>query len=389
MNIAVLLHSSAGGSGVVATELGLCLAKLGHSIHFVADNIPFRLTDLAVGSERVFFHEVQSMVYPLFNTPLTTLAEASKLTEVLEEYRIDIIHAHYAVPHATAALMAKDIIKTCNVCKLPAVVTTLHGTDVTLVGLDKAYLRTTQYAIEKSDIVTAVSDYLANYTREHMGVKRQIKVIPNAIDSERFKPDPPDSNAKLRLRYAHPDEKLLIHISNFRAVKRTSDVVKVFAKVSEQLGARLIMIGDGPERQRCFELVQELQLGGRVSFLGSFPNVEKILAVADLFLLTSSQESFGLVALEAMSSGLPVIASKIGGIPEVVTDGETGFLHALGDVDSMAASALKLLSDKALYQNFSQAARQRAVNVFNERQIVPLYVAAYEEALDSLAVQLS
>ncbi len=374
MNIAVLLHGGAGGSGVVATELGLCFAKQGHNVHFVSDRVPFRLTELSLAN--VYFHQVSSMIYPLFEAPLTTLSEASKLAEVIEEYGIDIIHAHYAVPHATAAVLARDMVRGV---KKPVVVTTLHGTDVTLVGLNPAYLRTTQYSIEHSDFVTAVSTYLADYTATEMGVKRPIHVIPNAVDQKRFTPR---VLPELRLRYAHPDEKLLVHISNFRPVKRVEDVIKIFAAVSEKIGSRLLMIGDGPERHRAFELAAELGVSGRVAFLGSFPRIEELLSVTDLFLLTSVQESFGLVALEAMASGVPVIASDAGGIPEVVSHGKTGFLHPVGDVTAMSASAIRLLSDKALHESFAQAARERASTVFSEQTVLPLYEKIYQDALE-------
>ncbi|MCA9836403.1 MAG: N-acetyl-alpha-D-glucosaminyl L-malate synthase BshA [Trueperaceae bacterium] len=374
MNIAVLLHGGAGGSGVVATELGLCFAKSGHNVHFVADRVPFRLTEL--GAPNVYFHQVQSMMYPLFDAPLTTIAEASKLAEVIEEYGIDVIHAHYAVPHATAATLARDMVRGVP---QPVVITTLHGTDVTLVGLDPAYLRTTQYSIEHSDLVTAVSQYLADYTRDEMGVRRPIHVIPNAVDLQRFKPR---TLPELRLRYAHPDEKLLVHISNFREVKRVEDVVRIFAGVSEHIGARLLMIGDGPDRHRSFELAGELGVSGRVAFLGSFPRIEELLSVTDLFLLPSSKESFGLAALEAMASGVPVIASDSGGIPEVVKNGITGFLHPVKDVTSMTESAIKLLSDTAMHHRFARAARERAETAFSESVVLPLYQKAYEEALE-------
>jgi L-malate glycosyltransferase len=374
MNIAVLLHSGAGGSGVVATELGLAFAKQGHNIHFVSESMPFRLTELSY--ENVFYHEVESMMYPLFNSPLTTLSEASKLTEVIEEYGIHVIHAHYAIPHATAAILARDM---AQVKPRPVVVTTLHGTDVTLVGLNRAYLRTTQYSIEHSDLVTAVSKYLADYTRQEMGVRRSIQVIPNAVDHTRFFPR---ENAHLRLRYAHPDEKLLLHISNFRPIKRIEDVVRVFAQVSEKVGARLLMVGDGPDRSRAFELASELGISGRVSFLGSFPRIEELISVCDLFLLPSTQESFGLAALEAMASGVPVVASNIGGIPEVVQDGVNGYLFNPHDVDGMAQAAIKLLSDNTLHQQFSKAARDCSVKQFSEASIVPMYMKAYEEALE-------
>jgi L-malate glycosyltransferase len=374
LNIAVLLHSGAGGSGVVGTELGLCFAKKGHNVHFVAERVPFRLTELS--HPNVYYHEVGNMAYPLFESPLTTLTEASKLTEVIEEFGIHVIHAHYAVPHATAAILARDMAHS----KLrPVVVTTLHGTDVTLVGLNRAYLRTTQYSIENSDVVTAVSQYLADYTHQQMGVRRGIRVIPNAIDPTRFMPK---ENPDLRLRYAHPDEKLLIHISNFRPIKRVEDVVNIFAKVSEQVGARLLMIGDGPDRHKAFELASSLGISGRVAFLGSFPRIEDLLAECDLFLLPSIEESFGLAALEAMASGVPVIAAKTGGIPEVVEDGVSGYLFDKYDVEAMAQGAIKLLNTPELHQQLAKAARDRAVNNFTEHQIVPMYEKAYEEALE-------
>lgn len=374
MNIAVLLHSGAGGSGVVGTELGLCFAKKGHNIHFVTERVPFRLTELSYPN--VYYHEIGTMAYPLFESPLTTLTEASKLTEVIEEYGIHLIHAHYAVPHATAAILARDMAHS----KLrPVVVTTLHGTDVTLVGLNRAYLRTTQYSIENSDVVTAVSQYLADYTTREMGVRRGIRVIPNAIDHHRFAPK---ENPQLRLRYAHPDEKLLIHISNFRPIKRVEDVVRVFAKVSEHVGARLLMIGDGPDRHTAFELASSLGISGRVAFLGSFPRIEDLLAQCDLFLLPSIEESFGLAALEAMASGVPVIATKTGGIPEVVEDGVSGYLYDQYDVQAMSEGAVRLLSSPELHQQFAKAARDRAVHHFTEHQIVPMYEKAYEEALE-------
>ena len=378
MNIAILLHGGAGGSGVVATELGLCFAKSGHNVHFVADRVPFRLTELS--QPNVYYHQVESMIYPLFDTPLTTLAEASKLTEVIEEFNIEVIHAHYAIPHAAAAIMARDMVRRV---KPPVVVTTLHGTDVTLVGLDRAYLRTTQYSIERSDVVTAVSTYLADYTTTEMGVRRDIMVIPNAVDSKRFTPR---ANPQLRQRYAHPDEKLLVHISNFRPVKRVEDVIRIFAQVSDGIGARLLMIGDGPDRLRASELAAELGISGRVAFLGSFPRIEELLAVSDLLLLPSSQESFGLAALEAMASGVPVVASRIGGIPEVVRHGETGFLCDVTDVPAMARASLAILEDPELHERMRRAARERAVSAFSESIVMPLYQKAYEEALSRAGV---
>lgn len=373
MNVAIVLHSGAGGSGVVATELGLALARRGHGVHFVAEQVPFRLTE---GRQpNIAFHQVESLAYPLFAAPLSTLAEASKLAEVIEECGIDLVHAHYALPHAIAALLARDMVRGR---RPPAVVTTLHGTDVTLVGLDRAYLRATQHAIERSDVVTAVSRYLAAYTAREMEVGRQIHVIPNAVDHGRFRPN---GDPALRRRYASPAERLLLHVSNFRPVKRAPDVVRIFAAVSERLEARLLMIGDGPERHEAARLAERLGVAGRVAFLGSFPRVEGLLAVSDLFLLPSVQESFGLAALEAMAAGVPVVASRVGGIPEVVEDGVSGILCAADDIRAMAAAAVGLLGDPPRHARFAAAARARAVAHFAEERVVPRYLAAYEEAL--------
>ncbi|MEX2535485.1 MAG: N-acetyl-alpha-D-glucosaminyl L-malate synthase BshA [Trueperaceae bacterium] len=374
MNIAVLLHSGVGGSGVVATELGIALARDGHSVHFVADRVPFRLGEISC--EGVYFHEVKTITYPLFSNPLTTLSVASKLVEVIEEVEIDLIHAHYAVPHATAALLARDMTRRRQA---PAVVTTLHGTDVTLVGLHPAYLRTTQYSIEGSDVVTAVSRYLAKATREQLDVSREITVIPNPVDIDRFRPgfDP-----KLRSRYAGEEEKLLVHVSNFRPVKRVINVVRVFAAVARELPARLLMVGDGPDRPAALQLARELGVADRVSFLGSFPRVEALLPLTDLFLLPSRNESFGLAALEAMASGVPVVGSASGGLPEVVEDGRSGCLRHEDDIDGMIACSLALLRDAQTHDSYRRAARERAVRHFAGELVVPQYLDAYRAALE-------
>lgn len=374
MKIGVLLHSGVGGSGVVATELGIALARLGHQVHFVADRLPFRLAD--TDCEGVYFHEVETLSYPLFSAPLTTLSEASKLVEVIEEVGLDLVHAHYAVPHATAALLARDMAR---YQPKPAIVTTLHGTDVTLVGLQPAYLRTTQFSVEGSDVVTAVSRYLARATREQLGVSREIRVISNPIDTERFRPY---SDPEERRRHAADDEKLLMHVSNFRPVKRVQNVLRVFAQVEAQVPARLLMVGDGPDRPTAVELARDLAIADRVSFLGSFPRVERLLALSDLFLLPSSKESFGLAALEAMASGVPVVGSASGGLPEVVEDGRSGCLREEADVAGMAECALAILRDPALHERYRVAARERAAGMFAQELIVPQYLDAYEAALE-------
>ncbi|MEX2540394.1 MAG: N-acetyl-alpha-D-glucosaminyl L-malate synthase BshA [Trueperaceae bacterium] len=375
MNIAVLLHSGAGGSGVVATELGIALARQGHAVHFVADRVPFRLGEAGCGD--TYYHEVETLSYPLFNAPLTTLSEASKLVEVIEEVGIDLIHAHYAVPHATAAVLARDMTRQNPA---PAIVTTLHGTDVTLVGLQPAYLRTTQYSIGRSDVVTAVSRYLADATRSELGVARDIRVIPNPIDTQRFTPG---RDLELRQRYGAADEKLLIHVSNFRPVKRVGNVIRIFAGVARELPARLLMIGDGPDRPAALQLARDLGVSDRVAFLGSFPRVESLLALADLFLLPSRNESFGLAALEAMSSGVPVVGSSSGGLPEVVENGRSGCLREEDDVDGMIECAVALLRDPDLHERYRLAARERAVSEFSGELVVPRYLEAYRAALEA------
>jgi L-malate glycosyltransferase len=378
MRIAVLLNSGVGGSGVVATDLACRMAEDGHEVHLIASSVPFRLDDAKAAV--VFFHRVESMTYPLFDTPLTTLSSAGKLVEVIEAHNIDVVHAHYAVPHASVAIMARQMLRGV---KRPGLVTTLHGTDVTLVGLDRAYLRTTQWSIENSDVVTAVSRHLAETTVRDMAVRRSdIHVVPNAVDSHRFRPR---SSPTARRRFAGDDEKIILHASNFRQVKRVDDVVRMFAAVASSCPSRLIMVGEGPERTRAIDLSRDLGIADRVWFVGSVPHIENYLAIADLFVLPSSQESFGLSALEAMASGVPVIATKIGGIPEVVEDGVTGLLHELGDVRSMAESACTLLRDADLYGRFSVAARKHAVDRFDDRAIAQRYESLYRQAVEYVA----
>ncbi len=371
VKIAVLCHASAGGSGVVATELGLEVARVGHEVHFVGSSQPFRLGGHGA-LQGPYFHQVGAYAYALFDQPFPELAAANTLTEVILEHGIELTHAHYAIPHATAAIHAQAITRRTRV------MTTLHGTDVTLVGLEPAFKHTTRHAIERSDAVTAVSHFLAQQTREVFGTDRDIQVIYNFVDTERFHriPDP-----AVRARYAHPEEAVLLHISNFRPVKRTEDVIEVFARVASEVPARLLMVGDGPERPRAFERAQQLGVLGRVQFLGSFPDVEAVLGIADLFLLPSSHESFGLVALEAMSCEVPVVSSNAGGLPEVVLDGVTGFTADVGDVDRMADRALRVLKDADLYRLMGRAGRQRAVEHFRPELILPQYLDAYARLL--------
>jgi L-malate glycosyltransferase len=383
MKLAILCHSSAGGSGVVATELALSLASLGHTVHMVATQMPFRLSGARLPrsspdpsgletSGEVYFHQIEGATYPLFNEPQTQLAAVNTLVQVIEEYGVELVHAHYAIPHATSALLARDIAGT-NV----KVVTTLHGTDVTLVGLEPAFLRTTMHAIEASDAVTAVSHYLADHTHEAFGITRQIDVVFNWVDLDRFRPirDP-----GYRARFARKDEAIVMHASNFRAVKRPEDVVRTFAGIVAERPARLLMAGEGPDRPRCLELARQLGVADKVHFLGAFPILETVLGVADLFLLPSSQESFGLVALEAMACGVPVVSSDAGGIPEVVEDGETGFVRPIGDVEGMIAAGIEVLDPERRFE-MGERARIRAFKHFRPGLILPQYLEVYKRAL--------
>ena len=373
MKIGVLCHSGAGGSGVVATELGLEVALAGHEVHFVGNAVPFRLgAGQGLLGRGPYFHQVSSYAYALFEQPYPELSAANALTEVIMEHGLDLTHAHYAIPHATAAIHAQAITGRTRV------ITTLHGTDVTLVGADPSFLHSTRHAILRSDMVTAVSRFLAEQTCDVFGIDVPIKVIYNFVDTVRFQRNP---DPTMRARFAHPDEALLVHVSNFRPVKRASDVIEIFARVASELPARLLMIGDGPERLAAFELAQRLGVMGRVQFLGSFPEVQSVLGIADLFLLPSSKESFGLAALEAMACEVPVVAARAGGIPEVVEDGVTGVLAEVGDVDSMAHAALNILRNRDVYTRMGQAARTRAVEHFQPSLIVPHYLDAYAELL--------
>lgn len=370
--IAVLCHTGAGGSGVVATELGLLVAQAGREVHFVGSAVPFRLSGQR-GLRGPYFHQVGGFAYALFDQPYPELAATNTLSEVISEHGVQLTHAHYAIPHASAAIHARAITGRSRV------VTTLHGTDVTLVGAEPAFRHTTRHAIERSDHVTAVSHFLAEQTREVFGTAREIEVIHNFVDAGRFVrvTDP-----AVRARFAHPDEALIVHVSNFRPVKRVEDVVQVFARVASEIPARLLMVGDGPERPRAFELAGQLGVMGRTHFLGSFPDVETVLGISDLFLLPSSNESFGLAALEAMSCEVPVVAARAGGVPEVVEDGVTGFLVPVGDVDAMADAALRVLRDRALYLGMGAAGRQAALTRFHPGLIVPRYLEAYARTVE-------
>lgn len=374
MKIAIVCYPSVGGSGIVATELAQQLALRGHEIHIVSSEVPFRLTTFM---ERVIFHQVETPSYPLFKESPYLLALANKLVEIHRLVGLDVIHAHYAVPHATAAYLAREMIGPGG----PRVVTTLHGTDITLMGTDPSFAEIIAFSINRSDAVTAVSQSLRDDTYRNLQVEREISVIPNFLDCQRWRREEPQG---LCDRLRPPGEKVLLHMSNFRKVKRTDDVVRIFARVEAELPARLILVGDGPELAGALALAGELGVRERVLVLGNQEQVVPLLSVADLFLLPSEQESFGLAALEAMACGVPVIASDAGGLPEVVVEGETGFLRPVGDVAGMAEAALRILRSEGVRSRFAAAAEERVRATFCAHRVVPQYEALYAQAVGNL-----
>lgn len=371
MKIAVVCYPTHGGSGVIASELALGLAGKGHDVHIVSYAVPFRLRTF---HPNLVVHEVEVATYPLFKYPPYTLGLATKLAEVASDHRLDIIHAHYAVPHAVSAYLARQILGG----SLPKVITTLHGTDITLVGGDRSFHRVIRFAIETSDTVTAVSEYLRRRTIEEFFIERPIDVIHNFVDTSRCRRL---TDGCSREHWAPHGEKVLIHASNFRPVKRVSDVIRIFALVQKQVPSKLLLVGEGPERLFAQQLVKELKLSDHVHFLGTQDYLEEVLSCADLMLLPSEQESFGLVALEAMSCEVPVVASNVGGLPELVLDGETGFIFPVGEVREMATAAVQLLSDEQKLRDFRRRARRHAVESFDSSLILPKYERAYEELL--------
>ncbi|CAN5791962.1 N-acetyl-alpha-D-glucosaminyl L-malate synthase BshA [soil metagenome] len=372
MKIGITCYPTYGGSGAVATELGLELAQRGHEVHFVSYDQPFRLVGFR---ERVYFHEVEMDQYPLFEHPPYSLALAVALHEVARTHELDIVHVHYAIPHAASAWIAREILEGA---KGPCIVTTLHGTDITLVGQHPSFKSITRFSILKSDGLSAVSSYLRRETEVNFDVDRKrIEVIPNFIDTERYRPGLEPCHRSL---LAPGGEKILMHVSNFRAVKRVEDVVRAFARVARRIPARLVMVGDGPDRPRALQRAEELGVADQVLFLGKHAAVEELLSCADPFLLPSESESFGLAALEAMACGVPVVASNTGGIPEVVTP-EAGALLPVGDAEGMGDAALEFLTDDALWKRASEAARSVAVERFSVERIVPVYEDWYERII--------
>ena len=379
MKIGIVCYPTFGGSGVVATELGKALADRGHQVHFVTYNQPARLDFF---SENLFYHEVSVSKYPLFDYPPYELALASRLVDVVRFEKLDILHVHYAIPHASAAFMAKQILMTYGIY-IP-VVTTLHGTDITLVGKDRTYQPVVTFSINKSDGVTAVSEHLRKETYEFFEIENEIKVIQNFVDLTRFNLKAKDH---FKRAIAPSGEKILIHTSNFRKVKRTRDVVRIFAEVVKKIPSKLLMVGDGEERSECEQLCRDLGVTDNVRFLGKQDAIEEILSVSDLFLMPSQSESFGLAALEAMACKVPVISSNAGGLPELVIEGKTGFLADVGDVDGMAKKAIYILEDDARLAAFKDAALARAKE-FDLSLILPQYENYYMEVIERSKVNM-
>jgi L-malate glycosyltransferase len=375
MKIGITCYPTYGGSGTVATELGIELAKRGHEIHFVSYAQPYRLPHFL---ERVYFHEVEIARYPLFEYPPYDLALAAAMHEVALREELDVLHAHYAIPHATSAWIAKQMIGADHPLR---VVTTLHGTDITLVGQERSFLEITRFSIARSDGITAVSEYLKRETVRHFGIAPDaIEVVPNFVDTERYARA---SHPCRRRLLSDEGERVVMHISNFRAVKRVTDVIRTFARIRARVPSRLVMVGDGPERAEAAAEAERLGVQAHVLFLGKQDSVAELLACADLFLLPSESESFGLSALEAMSSGVPVIATRIGGLPEVVAHGVSGYLAPVGAVEEMADAGIALLSDDAHWKETSRAARAVAVEGFGVEAVVPRYERHYRNVLES------
>jgi len=372
MNIGITVYPTYGGSGIVGSELGKELAARGHTVHFISSALPTRLTEL---NERVRFHEVEMMSYPLFEHQPYTLALATKMAKVAETENLDLLHVHYAIPHSISAILARESLKPKR--HLP-VITTLHGTDITLVGADRSYLPITRYGIVQSDGVTAISHYLKEATKEIFQFD-DIEVIPNFICQTDYARHPVE---ELRSSLASEGDPLLVHVSNFRPVKRPVDCVEILARVLKKgISTRLVMVGDGSERTNVEHRARCLGVYDKCVFVGKQPNIVDYLSAADVLLLPSEQESFGLAALEAMACEVPVIASRVGGIPEVVTDGETGFLSEMGDVERMAEGAARLLSDTTLRREMGKRARESAVSRYRTDIVIPQYIEFYERVL--------
>jgi N-acetyl-alpha-D-glucosaminyl L-malate synthase BshA len=382
MKIGITCYPTYGGSGVVGTELGIELAARGHEVHFIAYAQPIRLN---TEQPQIFFHEVTVSQYPLFEYPPYDLALATRMAEVAEIYNLDLLHVHYAIPHSVSALLARQMLAAQMNGKsrrLPFV-TTLHGTDITIVGADRSYLPVTRYAIEQSDGVTAISQYLKDRTVQEFEIRNPIEVIYNFVNCDVYKRDP--KAAENRAEYADKDERILAHVSNFRPVKRLCDVIEIFDRVQKKMPARLLLMGDGPERSRAEWLVTQKGLRKKVEFLGKVDRVYEKLSIADLLLVPSEMESFGLAALEAMACEVPAIATSVGGVPEVIEHGRSGYLAPVGDVETMAKYAIEVLSDETRLREMGKAARWEAQTRFCSSRIIPEYEAFYGRVLERTA----
>lgn len=375
MKIGITCYPTYGGSGVVATELGLALAKLGHQVHFISYAIPRRLNRFV---ENIFFHEVEMSTYPLFEHSLYGLSLTSKMLEVIEYEKLDLMHVHYAIPHAVSAYMARKVLEKTN--KSIKFITTLHGTDITLVGLEPSFMPLVKFSIEESDGVTAVSRFLKEKTLTNYNIQKAIEVIYNFIDLDIYKPQPSDV---FRQHIAPNGEKVLVHTSNFRPVKRVPDTIRILEKVKKEIPAKLVLVGDGPDRSECERLARELDIHKDVIFLGKQDALAEILNAADIFLMPSQSESFGLSALEAMACGKPVISSSVGGLPELVIHNETGYIAEIGDVERMSKYAVDLLTNEKKYNIFAKNSLDRAVNHFDKALVLPKYIEYYEKILAS------
>src|SRR5689334_2509431 len=377
MNIGIICYASMGGSGIVATELGKALADRGHQVHVISADQPFRLGSFHPG---LVFHQVNTPSYPLFREPQYVIGLSNTIVQVARGQGLDIVHAHYAVPHATAAVLARQVLEASHRGRAPRVVTTLHGTDITVVGADPSYSEIVAFSIDQSDGVTAVSESLRAATCRELAVRRPIDVIPNFLDCATYRRV---EVPRLRSRYADEATRIVMHLSNFRPVKRIDSVVEVFARIAQRLPAVLLLAGDGPEVTTARRTARQLGVLDRVQLLGAQENVLPLLSIADLFLLPSAQESFGLAALEAMACEVPVIASRVGGLPEVIEDGVTGFLHPPEALDAMAESGVRLLSDPELHARIAAAACRRVRHHFCVERVVPMYERCYADAIDS------
>jgi N-acetyl-alpha-D-glucosaminyl L-malate synthase BshA len=374
MKIGITCYPTYGGSGVLATELGKALAKRGHQIHFISYAMPMRLN--GGFNNNIFYHEVEMASYPVFEFPLYTPALASKMVEVANFEGLDLLHVHYAIPHATSAYLAKKMIQNDNF----RVTTTLHGTDITLVGLEPSFLSVMKFSIEKSDGVTAVSRYLREKTLTNYNIQKEIDVIPNFVDLEEYRHV---DDSCVRQKFQLENKRIMVHVSNFRPVKRVQDVIRTFDIVQKKVPSVLILVGDGPDRSNCEMLVRELGLQNSVKFLGKQIELTEILSAADLFLMPSQQESFGLSALEAMACEVPVISSSVGGLPELVVHNQTGYIAEIGDVERMAKYAVELLTNEAKRTLFAKEGRKRAEQMFSLEKIVTEYERHYEKVMNS------